>query len=144
MGVLLASRIVRRSFGIRHSLGREERRPQFSQCGKGWEIMFGGEGDDEYRFSGMKWADNCWTFSDDREKLKCVVNDILDELMILDMELKPDSLWWTSPHNAADGLTLEMGGGGESWDMPFAEVFYMLGSVGFEGMGDACRGLRRR
>ena len=26
---------------------------------KGWEIMFGGEGCDGYRYSGMMWADNC-------------------------------------------------------------------------------------
>ena len=45
---------------------------------KGWGIMFGGEGDDEYRFSGMMWSDNFWIFSGDREKLTWMVNDILD------------------------------------------------------------------
>ena len=36
-------------------------------------------------------------FSDDKEKLTWMVNDI-EELLDLDMEPKPESLWWTSTH----------------------------------------------
>ena len=36
---------------------------------KGWEISFGGEGDDEFLFSGMIWAGNCFFFSDDKVTL---------------------------------------------------------------------------
>ena len=34
-----------------------------SRKDKGWEIIFGGEGDDEYRSSGVLWSDNQWIFS---------------------------------------------------------------------------------
>ena len=30
--------------------------------------------------------------------LQCAVNDITDELMDLDTEAKPESLWWTSSY----------------------------------------------
>ena len=93
---------------------------------KGWEIMFGGGEDDEHRFSGMMWADNDWIFSDDKDKLTLVVNDIIDELMNLDMEPKPESLWWRSTYKAEDGMTLKVGSRGENWEMPFVEVFDLL------------------
>ena len=32
----------------------------------------------------MMWADNHWLFSDNREKLTCMVNDIIEELLDLD------------------------------------------------------------
>ena len=32
------------------------------------------------------WADNYWPFSDDKEKLVCMVNDIIEEMLVLDME----------------------------------------------------------
>ena len=47
---------------------------------------------------GMMWADNYWMFSDNREKLTCMVNDIIEELLDLDLQPKPESLWWTSTH----------------------------------------------
>ena len=50
---------------------------------KEWRVTFGGEGDDGYRVSDRIWADNCWTCSDDREKLTWMVNDSTDELMDL-------------------------------------------------------------
>ena len=77
---------------------------------KGWRIMFGG--DDEHRFSGVMWADNYWLFNDDREMLKYLVHDIIEELMILDMESQPEFLWWTRTNKAEDGLALELRGGG--------------------------------
>ena len=50
----------------------------------------------------MMWADNYWIFSDDREKRQCKVNDIIDELMDLDMEPKPESPSWTSTFKTED------------------------------------------
>ena len=42
------------------------------------------------------WADNNWIFCDNTERLVCMVNDdIVEELVYLDMEPKPESLWWT-------------------------------------------------
>ena len=38
---------------------------------------------DECSFRGMMWADNSWLFS-------------VEELLNLDMEAEPESLWWTS------------------------------------------------
>ena len=73
------------------------------------------------------WADNCWIFSDDSDKLKSMVSDIIDELMDLDMECHPKSLWWTSPYKAEDGVTVEVDEGqGKSWEMPFVEVLDLL------------------
>ena len=62
---------------------------------KGWELSFGGLHDDEY-------TDNFWMFSDNREKLICMVNDIIEEFLDLDMEPKLESLWWTSTHKHED------------------------------------------
>ena len=39
---------------------------------------------------------NYWLFSDDKEKLVCMVNDIMEELSDLGMEPKRESSWWTS------------------------------------------------
>ena len=67
--------------------------------------------------------------SDDTEKSISMVNDIIDELMDLDMEPKPESFWWTSTYKAEDGLTLalEVGSRRKSWETPFVEVFDLLG-----------------
>ena len=67
------------------------------------------EEDDEYRFSGMMWADNYWMFSDDKDRLMRMVSDIIEELMDVDMELKPESLWWTSTHKGEDEKDAESG-----------------------------------
>ena len=45
--------------------------------------VLGGEGDDEYSFSGMLWADKHWLF------------DMIEELLDLDVEPKPESVKWT-------------------------------------------------
>ena len=61
--------------------------PHFTSCGAGWQPRTS--------FSlhvSIAWLDNDWILSDDREKLKCMVNDIIEELMDLDMEPKPGSL----------------------------------------------------
>ena len=61
-----------------------------------------------------------------REILVLMVNDIIEELLNLDMEPKPESLLWTSSYEE-DKLTLQVGGGGKDWDLPFREVFEVLG-----------------
>ena len=43
----------------------------------------------------MMSADNFWIFSEDKDRLTWMVNDIIAELMDLDMESKLRSLWWT-------------------------------------------------
>ena len=55
------------------------------------------------------WADNYWIFSDDKEKLTCMINDIIEELLDLDLEPKPESLWWMSTYKEEDKSTLKMG-----------------------------------
>ena len=52
----------------------------------------------------LMWEDNFWLFSDEREvfflkeMLVCMVNDIIEELLGLDIESKPESLWWTNTY----------------------------------------------
>ena len=58
---------------------------------------------------GMMWADNHWLFSDNREELICMVNDTIGKLLNLDMEPKPESLWWTSTYKHEDMRTLRVG-----------------------------------
>ena len=53
-------------------------------------------------------VDNYWMFIDNREKLICMVNDIIEELLDLDMEPKPESLWRTSTHEHEDMSTLSV------------------------------------
>ena len=47
--------------------------------------------------------------------------------MDLDMEPKLESLWWTSAYKTEVGATLEVGGRGQIWEMPFVDVFDLLG-----------------
>ena len=44
------------------------------------------------------------------EKFEKKWNDIIEELIDLDMERKPESLWWTSVYMAEDGVTFKVGG----------------------------------
>ena len=93
---------------------------------KGWRLSFGGQDDNEFSLRGMKWADNYWPFSDNREKLTCMVNDIIEELLDLDME--PESQWWTSTYKDEDmRRTLRISSGNRKWDLPFSKVFDVLG-----------------
>ena len=62
---------------------------------RGWRLPFGGEKDTEYVVRGMMWADNCWLLCDNKES-GMHGNDITEELLDLDMEPKPESLWWTT------------------------------------------------
>ena len=68
-----------------------------------------------------------------------MANDIIEEL---DMEPKPESLWWTSSYKEEDKLTLKVGGGGKDWDLPYREVFDVLG-YGVNVMGKAHKGSKR-
>ena len=56
----------------------------------------------------------------------CTVKDIIEELLDLDREPKPESLWWTSTCQAEEN-TPKVGTGGFTWDLPFKEVFEVLG-----------------
>ena len=40
---------------------------------------------------------------------------------------KRESLWWTSTHKCEDMTTLRVGSGRKAWDLPFREVFEVLG-----------------
>ena len=39
-----------------------------------------------------------------------MVNDVIEELLDLDMEPKPESLWWTCPYEEEEKLTLKVAG----------------------------------
>ena len=52
-----------------------------------------------------------------------MVNDIFEELLDLDMEPKPDSLWWTSTYKDE----LRVGSRGRTWALPLSAVFHVLG-----------------
>ena len=46
----------------------------------------------------MMWGDSYWLFCDNMERLVCMVNDLIEELLDLDMGPKPESLlaWGSS------------------------------------------------
>ena len=44
-------------------------------------LPFGGQHDSEYLLRGMKWAGNYCPFSDNKEKLTCMLTDIIEELL---------------------------------------------------------------
>ena len=90
---------------------------------QGWEPAFGGKLDDECLFRGMRWADNYWQFSDDKEKVMCIVFCVVEELLELDMESKPES----STPTEEDVSTMKVESTEKIWDMPFMEVFDVMG-----------------
>ena len=92
-----------------------------------WGLTFGGEYDNQYVLRGMMWADSYWLFCDNKERLVSIVNDIIEELLDLDLESKPESLWWTSTHHAEEKETLKVENRGLAWDLPFKDVFEVLG-----------------
>ena len=75
---------------------------------KGWELPLGGQHDNEHVLRGMIWADNNWLFCDNKERLICMVKDTTEELLDLDMEPKPGSLWWKSSHKHENMITLRV------------------------------------
>ena len=62
----------------------------------GWGLTFGGENDNECVLRCMMWADNYWSFFDNKERLVCMVSDTIEEL--LELEPKPESLWLPNTH----------------------------------------------
>ena len=38
-----------------------------------------------------------------------MVNDMIEELLNLDMETNPETLWWTSSYEEEDKITLKVG-----------------------------------
>ena len=48
-------------------------------------------------------------------KMVCMVNDIVEELLDLDMAPKLETLWWKSTHEDEDGATLKVGCGRSRW-----------------------------
>ena len=118
---------------------------------KGWGLSFGGQQDNEYTLRGMMWADNYWLFSESREKLICMVHDIIEELLDQDMKPKPESLWWTSTYKHEDMRSLRVGSRDKVLDLPFWEVFGVLGyrfhrdGKGFQSAERSmCKALRSR
>ena len=137
-----ASRIVRRSSDIRGCIrqggveapvlwGRVANyvsRKSEEKCkARGWGPTFGDENDNDYVLRCMMWADNYWTFCSKKERLVCMVSDIIAELLELDMEPKPESLWRSGTHQAEETKTLSVENRGRAWDLPFVEVFDVLG-----------------
>ena len=55
-----------------------------------------------------------------------MANDIIEELLDLDMEPKPETLRWTCTRKDEDERTLKVWSRGKSWDLPFVEVFDLL------------------
>ena len=76
-------------------------------------------------YRGIMWADNYGLFCDNGDGLVCLVNDMIVEFLGLDMEHKPEMLSWTSTYKDRDAL--RVGSRGKTWDLPFSEVFDVLG-----------------
>ena len=73
----------------------------------------------------------------------------LRSFLDLDVEPEPESLWWTSTHKHEDVRTLSVGSRDKVWDLPFCEVFDVLGyrfhrdGKGFQGAERSmCKALR--
>ena len=96
-----ASRIVRRSFAIRRASVKAASRLQC--CGGDWQNTCCGK---QRRLGKQKTGGSRSEKKETmnihsvvcvvKEKLRWMVNDIIEELLNLDMEPKLDSLWWRS------------------------------------------------
>ena len=71
-----------------------------------------------------------------------MVNDVIEELLDLDMEPKPESLWWTCSYEEEEQLTLKVAGRGKEWDLPLREVFDVLG-YRFNREGKGAQGVEK-
>ena len=109
---------------------------------RGWGLSFRRQTDNVYTLRSLMWADNYWLFCHDREILVHLVNDIIEELLDLDMEPKPESLWWTSSYEEEGQITLKVTGRGKEWDLPFMEVFDVLG-YRFQRDGKGTQGVEK-
>ena len=47
---------------------------------KGWALPFGGQHDNEHVLRGMLWTDNYLFFCDKKDRLECMVTDIIEEI----------------------------------------------------------------
>ena len=56
-----------------------------------------------------------------------MVKDIIEDLLDVDMEPQPESLWWTSTHKHEEMRTLSVGNRDRAWNLTFCEVFDVLG-----------------
>ena len=56
-------------------------KPQEKWKAKDWGLTFDRQHDNAHVLRGMMWAGNYWLFCDNKEKLVCVVNDIIEELL---------------------------------------------------------------
>ena len=74
---------------------------------RGWRLSLGRDSDNEYVLRSMMWAYN-YCFSHSRDILVHMVNDIIEELLNMDMEPKPESQRWTSSYEEEDKLTLQV------------------------------------
>ena len=52
----------------------------------------------------------------------------IEELLDLDVEPMPESLWCTSTYKDEDVTTMKVGSREKIWDLPFVEVFDVLGN----------------
>ena len=124
---LLASRIARRRFASQNALVRRVAKYVLWKVSEKWKTKDGYLfWQDEYLFRGMMWADDCWQVSDNKRSWVCMVNDISEELLGLDMEPWLDSLWWASTYKDEEAATLMVGGRWKTLDMPFMKVFDAL------------------
>ena len=75
-------------------------------CGDEWRNtnygMLSGNGRPRDARSRSEERDLWWISSDDTEKLTWMVNAMIEELLDLDMEPKPESMWWTSTYEDED------------------------------------------
>ena len=122
---------------------KKDGKPEDGDCHLGGGGGGGGESDNEYVLRSMMWADNNWLFCHSREILVHMVNGFVEELLNLDRNPKPESLWWTSSYEEEDKLTLQVGGGGKDWELPFREVFEGWVVSVFSVMEKAHKGSKR-
>ena len=84
------------------------------------------------------WAENYWLFHDSSETLACVVNDIFEKLLGLDMEPKPESLY----NKEEDGASLKVGIEVTTGVSFFSNVFDVLG-YRFHRDGKGAQGIEK-
>ena len=61
---------------------------------------------------------------------------------LLDVELEPEALWWTSTYKDEEKITLRVRSRTRAWELPFREVFEVLG-YRYLRDGKGCQGAER-
>ena len=82
---------------------------------RGWSLSLGKKTTTSTYFEARCGPIIYGLFCHDREVLVHMVNDVIEELMDLDMEPKPESLWWTCSYEEEEEHTLEVSGRGKVW-----------------------------